>query len=272
MLGDERLLYDFIISLYALSLLFVFSDLVQPNRQGRRLGLLFLVAVWILQTVFFSWKVFDQYPALAGNDSLLFYSWALVTVTLVIKRLYRMDVIVFAGNLLGFAFLASHLFIAPTESSPLTEPLLSELVFIHAIMAFFAYVLFSLSTVCAALYLIGNYLLKRKRWNWTLRRLPSLGTLQLFAYRLNMIGVPLLMLALVLGLIWAHEKVEGGFWYDPKIFGSFLVLVAYGVYLYQRVVRGWNGQRLAWWSLLSFATIVVNYIISNAGLSFHQWL
>ncbi|MFC4078411.1 cytochrome C assembly family protein [Salinithrix halophila] len=268
----EHWFYDFIIYIYALSLLFAFSDLMQPNRPARRLALLFLVAVWLSQTAFFVWRATKLFPVLTGFDSLMFFSWTLITVTLVINRFYKMDFFVFAANLLGFAISAVNLFIIPNHGLGLREPLLSELVFIHVVMAFLAYVFFSLSTVFAVLYLIGNSLLKKKKWNQTLRRLPSLGRLQLFSYRLNMLGVPLLILALILGVIWAQQKVGGGFWFDPKIIGSLLVLAVYSVYLYQRRAGGWNGRRLAWWSVLSYFTVLGNYLISNAGLSFHQWL
>ncbi|OYD08280.1 cytochrome C assembly family protein [Paludifilum halophilum] len=269
----EHWFFDFIIYVYAISLLCAFSDLLQANGRARRLALTLLVAVWLFQTGYLIWRAYDLFPVLTGVDSLLFYSWALVTFTLVINWFYRMDFVVFAANLVGFTVLAVHFFVLPdAENARMAEPLLSELVFIHVTMAFLAYALFSLSAVFAVLYLVGNHLLKRKKWNQTLRRLPSLGRLQQFSYRLNMSGVPLLILALILGLIWAYQKVGGGFWYDPKIFGSLLVLLAYSIYLYQRVVKGWNGRRLAWWSLLSFSTVLLNYLISNAGLSFHHWL
>ncbi|SMO37129.1 cytochrome C assembly family protein [Melghirimyces algeriensis] len=268
----ERWFYDLIMYIYALSLLFAFSDIMQSSRRARRLARFFLVTVWFFQTVFFTWRVSQFFPKLVGVDSLLFYSWALVTASLVIHYLYRMDFIVFAVNLLSFGFLATNLYITPKAGLSLTEPLLSELVFIHATLAFLAYALFSLSAVCAGFYLIGNYMLKQKKWNRMLRRLPSLGRLQLFSYHLNILGVPLLISAIILGLVWASEKMAGGFWYDPKILGSFIVLIFYCIYLYQRFVRGWNGQRLAWWSVISFFTIVLNYLISNAGMSFHQWL
>ncbi len=56
--------------------------------------------------------------------------------------------------------------------------------------------------------------------------LPSLGSLQHFSNRMVMIGVPLLILALVLGGIWANKQIGSGFWYDPKIFGSILVILS----------------------------------------------
>lgn len=263
--------YDLIIYIYALSLLFSFSDLLQPNRRNRRLALAFLIAVWSFQTVFLAWKAALQFPVLMGLDSLLFYSWALVTATLIIHWYTGIHLFLFAANLVGFAILAAHFFTSPAES-PAAQVLLSELVFIHVTLAFLAYALFSLSTVFACLYLVGNRLLKRKRWNQTLRRLPSLGKLQLLSHRLNMGGVPLLILALILGLIWARETLGIASWLDPKVIGSLLVLGAYSTSLYQRTRKRWGGQRLAWWNVFSFLTIVLNYLISNAGLSFHQWL
>ncbi|SFS99214.1 cytochrome C assembly family protein [Marininema halotolerans] len=269
----EHWFYHFIIYIYALSLLFAFSDLMQPNRQGRRLAFLFLVAVWVSQTAFFIWKTtLGLMPVLTGSDSLMFYSWALVTVTLVIDRLYEMHLFVFAANLIGFATSAVNLFITPSTGDKLATPLLSELVFIHVVMVFLAYALFTLATVFSILYLIGNSLLKQKKWNQTLRRFPSLGSLEVFSYRLTMLGVPLLLLALILGLIWAYQKVGGGFWFDPKIIGSLIVLGVYSFYLYKRYSGGWNGRQLSWWSVLAFLMILVNYMISNAGLSFHRWL
>ncbi|GGA41059.1 cytochrome c biogenesis protein ResC [Kroppenstedtia guangzhouensis] len=267
----EGWFYDFIIYVYVLSLLFAFSHILQPSRRSRRLALLLLMTVWFFQTVFLTWTVSNRFPVLSGTDSLLFYSWILVMLSLVMDRVYQNDFLIFSTNLPGFGFLAAHLYIAP-ESAPLSKSLLSELVFIHVTLAFLAYALFSLSAVTAVLYLIGCKLLKRKRWNQTLRRLPSLGSLQHFSNRMVMIGVPLLILALVLGGIWANKQIGSGFWYDPKIFGSILVILAYSIYLYQRAVRGWNGQRLAWWNIVSFITLVINYLISNAGFSFHQWL
>lgn len=267
----QRWFYDLIIYIFAFSLLFAFSDLLQPSRRSRRLALTFLVTVWVFQTVFLAWRLNEHFPALSGTDSLLFYSWALVTLTLVMNRLYRNDFLIFSANLVGFGFLAANLYLT-SGSEPLAKSLLSELVFIHVTMAFLAYALFTLSAATAVLYLIGSDLLKRKQWNRTLRRLPSLGSLQHFSNRMVIMGVPLLLLALILGLVWAYKKVGGGFWYDPKIFGSLMVLAAYSIYLFQRAVRGWNGQRLAWWNVISFLTVVFNYLISNAGFSFHQWL
>lgn len=268
----ERWIIDVIIYLYALSLLFSFSDLLHPNRRAHRLALGLLVVVWLSQSLFFAFRLASWFPALTSFDALFFYSWVLITLTLVINAVYRMDLFVFSANLISFAVMAINLFVARDSGSPVSEILLSELVFIHVTMAFVAYAAFSLSAVFAAFYLIGNFLLKRKKWNRVLRLLPSLDRLHSFFHRWVLIGVPLMLLSMILGLVWLHQKVPGTPWYDPKIAGSLLVLTAYGLHLYFRLSGRWRGRRLAWWNLLSFFTVLLNMWISGTGVSFHRWL
>nr|WP_302104820.1 cytochrome c biogenesis protein CcsA [Polycladomyces sp. WAk] len=205
-------------------------------------------------------------------DSLFFYSWAIVALTLLINWLYRMDLVVFSANLVGFAVLAINFFVARDTSRHLSRLLLSELVFVHVTMAFLAYAAFSLSAVFAILYLIGDHLLKQKKWNRLLRLLPSLEHLQRLSYGFSLIGMPLLLSAIILGVIWAYQTNIGGLWYDPKIIGSLIVVLLYAILLYQRAKQRWHGRRLAWWNVVSFLATLVNYWISVTGFSFHRWM
>lgn len=134
----EHWFYDFIIYVYALSLLFAFADLLQPNPSARRLARVFLVIVWVFQAAFFASRVYEAFPMLTGFDSLMLYSLAIITFTLIIYKWYRMDLFVFCANVVGFTVAAVNIFIAPETVSSLQELLLSELVFIHVTMAFLA--------------------------------------------------------------------------------------------------------------------------------------
>ena len=205
---SERWLIDLIVYIYTLSLLFFFSDLLHPNRRAHWLALGLLVVVWLAQILFspFAWPPGFRRSHL---DALFFYSWVLITLTLVINAVYRMDLFVFSANLISFIVMAINLFVARDSASPVSEILLSELVFIHVTMAFVAYAAFSLSAVFAVFYLLGNFLLKRKKWNRVLRLLPSLDRLQSFFHRWVMIGVPLMLLSMLLGLVWLHQKFPG---------------------------------------------------------------
>ncbi|MCS1351461.1 inner membrane protein YpjD [Mechercharimyces sp. CAU 1602] len=265
----EHWVSDFIIYSYALSLLFAFANLMHKNPLSKRMAQGLLVLVWFMQASFFAVRVFTS-PVLTPFDSLFFYSWALVTFTLVINALYKMDLLVFLTNVIGFAVASSSLFFV-SDDTGLSGPLLTELVFVHVSMALVSYAAFSLSAVSAGLYLLVSYLLKRKKWN-LLRGLPSLDQLQSFSNRLVVIGVPFLLTALILGSLWAYQTLGALFWVDAKIFGSLLVLLVYSFHLYQRYSNRWPARQLAWWNLAVFMTIWINYFISNTGLSFHQWL
>ena len=122
--------------------------------------------------------------------------------------------------------MAIHTF-APVQhdSIVLAQQLISELLLIHITMAILSYGAFSLSFVFSLLYLIQYDLLKRKKWGKRLIRIGDLSKLDHFSYVLNVIGVPMMLLSLILGMHWAYIKVPELTWYDTKILGSFIVLM-----------------------------------------------
>ncbi|WP_286887219.1 cytochrome C assembly family protein [Aneurinibacillus sp. UBA3580] len=270
----ESLIYDAIIYIYACSILLYFADFLNRSRKVNRTAFWLLSVVWTLQSVFFVLSMMEKeyFPVLTLFETLFFYSWILVTFSLVINYLFRIDLLVFFTNILGFAVLALNFFANKDASSMVTERLTSELLFIHISLALLAYATFSLSFIFSLMYLVEDRMLKQKKWNKWLQRLPGLGLLDLYSYRFNMIGVPLLLMALILGAIWAHLKVSYSIWLDPKVLTSVGVLIVYSLYLYQRVTYGWVGRKLALWNAAAFSLILLNYLISGSVSSFHQWL
>lgn len=267
-------LYDAILTIYALSVLAYFSDFLQRNRKANRFAFGLLSAVWTLMTFFFLGRAWEkQYlPLVTLFDTLFFFSWMLVSLSLVLNWFYRVDLFVFFANVVGFAFLAFSLF-APQETTPEgLEHLRSNLLWLHISMAFFSYVAFFLSAIFSAMYLWHDRMLKRKDWHPRLWRFPSLEALDRFAFRLVAIGVPLLLLGLILGAIWAYWKISGNFWLDPKVLASLAVLAMYVAYLVRRLRHQWPAKRLAEWNLIAFVAVLVNLLVSAAFSSFHLWL
>ncbi|MDA6131288.1 cytochrome c biogenesis protein CcsA, partial [Escherichia coli] len=78
-------------------------------------------------------------------------------------------------------------------------------------------------------------MLKRKKWGTRLLRITDLSKLEHMSYVLNVIGVPMLMISLILGIQWAYIKLPHMVWYDSKVIGSFIVLALYSIYLYMKV-------------------------------------
>ncbi|QED48817.1 cytochrome c biogenesis protein [Cytobacillus dafuensis] len=267
-------LHEVTVVLYALSVLLYFIDFLTSNRKANRIAFWLLAFVWVLQTMFLVLYMVKtgRFPVLTIFEGLYFYAWVLITLSLVINRVLRVDFIVFFTNVLGFIIMAIHTF-APIqyESHVMAQKLISELLLIHITVAILSYGAFSLSFVVSVLYLIQYDLLKRKKWGTRLLRLSDLSKLENISYVLNVIGVPLLIISLILGTQWAYIKVPNMIWYDPKVLGSFVVLVVYGIFLYLKIGKGLAGKRLALWNIASFLIVLINFFLFGKLSSFHFW-
>ncbi|MGG1397778.1 cytochrome c biogenesis protein CcsA [Bacillus salipaludis] len=266
--------HELTVVLYAFSVLLYFFDFIHHNRKANRIAFWLLAFVWILQTVFLFFYMVKtgRFPVLTIFEGLYFYAWVLVTLSLGINRFLRIDFIVFFTNILGFIVMAIHTF-APMQyhSHVMANRLVSELLLIHITMAILSYGAFSLSFVFSLLYLLQYDLLKRKKWGKRLLRLADLEKLERLSYITAIIGVPMLLLGLILGLQWAFLKLPGMDWYDMKIIGSFLLLTAYSIFLYLRTVKNIHGKNLALWNVASFLIVLINFFLFGRLSSFHLW-
>ncbi|GAA0333782.1 cytochrome c biogenesis protein [Bacillus carboniphilus] len=267
-------LHELMVVLYAISILFYFIDFLDTNRKANKVAFWLLAIVWILQTIFLFIYMIQtgRFPVLTIFEGLYFYAWTLVTLSLIINRFLKMDFIVFFTNILGFAIMAIHTF-APVQidSQVRAEQLVSELLLTHITFAMLSYGAFSISFVFSVLYLIQYDLLKRKKWGKRLRRLGDLSKLESMSYVLNVIGVPMLVLSLILGVQWAFIKLPEMNWFDPKVIGSFVVLIVYSGFLYMKVRKEKTGKSLALWNVASFLIVLVNFFLFGSLSSFHFW-
>ncbi len=267
-------IYDVTIILYACSVLGYFIDFLQNNRKANKIAFWLLAIVWILQSVFLVTIMIEmgRFPILTITEGLYFYAWVLVTFSLIINKVFRVDFIVFFTNVLGFIIMALHLF-APVDykSDVLAMQLISELLIIHITLAIISYGAFSLSAIFSMMYMLQYHMIKRKKWSQRLRRLGDLTKLDRLSYTLNMGGVPILLTSLILGLVWAYISLEDFKWYDFKVVGSFSVLIAYSIYLYVRIAKGIQGKAIVLWNLAAFLILLINFFLFGSLSSFHFW-
>ncbi|MBP1914937.1 HemX protein [Lederbergia galactosidilyticus] len=263
---------ELIIVLYALSILFYFIDFIGQNRKASQLAFYLLSIVWLLQTIFLFFYMFHtgRFPILTLFEGLYFYSWVLITLSLAIHKISKVDFTIFFTNIVGFTIMTIHAF-APGQMPSMGDQLISELLFIHVTMAIFSYGAFTLSFVFSLLYLLQYKLLKEKKWFKTLWRLGDLKRLEKMSYVLNVTGVPILLLSLILGLQWALIKLSVFQWYDPKIVGSFLLIIIYGIWLFLRLKKEINGKRLAIWNCAAFLILLINFFLASRMSTFHIW-
>ncbi|WP_285842812.1 cytochrome C assembly family protein [Metabacillus litoralis] len=262
------------IILYAICVLLYFIDFLNNNRKANRAAFWLLSIVWLLQTIFLFVRMFEtgRFPVLNVFEGLYFYTWVLVTLSLVLNRFLKAEFIIFFTNVIGFIMMAIHTFApAQYESAAVSSQLVSELLLIHITMAILSYGAFSLSFVFSILYTIQYNLLKKKKWGKRLLRLEDLSKLDHMSYVLNVIGVPMLLLSLILGVIWAYIKVAHFQWYDAKVLGSFMVLVTYGIYLYIRIVKELQGRSVALLNIASFLVLLINFFLFGSLSRFLFW-
>ncbi|WP_070120840.1 cytochrome C assembly family protein [Bacillus marinisedimentorum] len=269
-----NVIYELMILLYSLSVLLYFIDFIQNNRKVNRTAFWLLSIVWILQTVFLVVRMLEtnRFPILTLLEGLYFYAWVLVTFSLVINRLFRMDFFVFFTNVLGFSFMTLHL-LAPNQhfADTSAERLMSELAVIHITIAILSYGAFSISFILSIMYLLQYNMLKQKQWGKRLQRLGDLSTFEKMAFRFNLIGVPLLLISLILGVIWANAKVEQFYLYDAKVIGSFIVLAVYSFILYMKAGKGIQGKQMVTWNFAAFLIVLINFFLFGSLSNFHIW-
>lgn len=260
--------------LYAISVLFYFIDFLQSNRKANRFAFRLLLIVWILQTMIFIVHMIQtgRFPILTIFEGLYFYVWLLISMSLFINRFFRTDFFVFFANLLGFCMMVLHTF-APvqTQGDIVAEKLISELLWIHISVSLFSYGAFSLAFVFSLLYLLQYHLLKQKKWGKQLIRTSHLSKLEQMSYILNVIGVPLLLIGVILGLQWAYIKIPGLPILDWKIIGSFVMLTVYGIILFLKIRKEMVGRNLALLNVVAFFLLLINFFLMSRLSTFHLW-
>jgi cytochrome c-type biogenesis protein CcsB len=156
-------------------------------------------------------------------------------------------------------------------AQPLPSMLQSAWLPVHVVLALLGDAVFAIACSASVLYLIQERRLKAHRGRGVLRSLPSLERLDHVSHTCLKWGLILLTLAIVTGIVWAHEAWGRGDWLsDPKLLFSLLVWALYTVLLQGRMTAGWRGRWAAQLTIAGFAVIVVSLVSVNLlGLGIH---
>ncbi|MCL6517741.1 cytochrome c biogenesis protein CcsA [Alicyclobacillus sp.] len=268
-MANARLLYDAFIALYALSVVLFFVDAVHPRRALNRSALALLFTSFVLETVFFldRLQTSGAVPVLTSFDALSLVAWMILAVTLVVDAFFRVHLVLFMANLTGFAMAAFAVFRPMGAVYHAPE---GDLLYLHIGFALLSYTAFAFAFVFSLMYLIEHRFLREKRWNRWHFRSPPLDVLERLAYRSIILGLPLLLVAMVLGTIWGKLTVGRFVYLDPKLFSTTLLWGMYGVSLLLRVRSGWSGPRLVGYNVVCFSAVIVNLVVVGSFSLFHR--
>ena len=251
------------------------------------------------------WIVAGYFPLSNLYESLLFLTWALLTVYLYIEektksRLIGTILIPLALLIDGFATLT----LAPEmqKASPLVPALQSNWLMLHVSMMLLSYATLLMGSLLCILFLIidrsQNLILKASKpfsvpihsmmvdyyetklldsstKTSEVGKLKLLQSLDNWSYRVIGLGFPFLTIGIISGGVWANEA-WGSYWsWDPKETWALITWIVFATYLHARLTKGWERRKTALLGSLGFFVIWICYLGVNflgKGLHSYGWL
>lgn len=257
--------------LYFFGAFIFFVAFVFQKRSLRIAALIFAAAGFCFETTAIIMRWILSYQLEIGHaplsnlyESLVFFSWSIMCVLLVVWRRYGNDAIgamasFFAFLLPAYASLSGSV---TTEIQPLIPALRSNWLISHVVSSFLAYACFAISFIISVLFLI-----RKKAGGRIAAIMPDAPVFDDMGYRMTSIGFVLLSLGIITGAAWA-DTAWGRYWgWDPKETWSLITWMIYGAYLHARLVRGWKGTATALISILGFLAVIFTYLGVNYILS-----
>ena len=191
-------------------------------------------------------------------ESLIFFGWTLALVYLILEIKTGLKTLgTFAMPLAFFAMLYA-LRLDPSIK-PLLPALKSNWLIAHVITCFLGYASFGVSCAVSMMYLFTG---PKNEPNS-----PRALLLDEIIYQTVVVGFILLTAGIVTGSIWANSA-WGTYWsWDPKETWSLITWLVYASFLHSRFMRGWQGTRLAVFSIVGFVCVLFTYFGVNLLLS-----
>jgi ABC-type uncharacterized transport system permease subunit len=141
----------------------------------------------------------------------------------------------------------------------LPSELRRDILLVHVALLMGGYLMLMLAFGSAVTHLLTLWSLKRKRPLALLEKLPPLEATEKLTSQLVLLGFPLLVLGMVVGVVWARMEGKSA-WSDPKVLFSFLTGGVFAAYLHARFVRRWEAAALHWLVVAGFICLLVTFL------------
>jgi cytochrome c-type biogenesis protein CcsB len=274
---SSSLLLSWVTFGYLFSALLYLIALVLKQKGIGRTATWTLWAVFLIHTVAIILRWVESYTMGIGHaplsnlyESLIFFSWTIALLYIWIEWKTKSKTIGVFVTPLAFLSMAYASFSPDVNSriQPLLPALQSNWLIAHVITCFLGYAAFAVSFSLSIMYLI-----KKSRSGPAGPRpddsfnLPGFSTLEELIYQTVILGFLLLTVGIGTGSIWA-QSAWGRYWsWDPKETWSLVTWLVYAALLHARILKGWYGSRIAWFSIIGFACVLFTYFGVNFILS-----
>ncbi len=169
-----------------------------------------------------------------------------------------------------FFQLVSSIFIRELAEVP---PMLrSNLLGFHVLSAMLGYAAITIAAVYGFLYLMLYHEIKSSQFGVIYKRLPNLEMLERMSFTATVFGFVLLTIAIIVGIVWLPQAFENFSYADPKLVGTLVIWMIYGIGLSAKQMAGWGGRRIMVFSVLGFAVALFSMTVINMFFSgFHKF-
>ncbi len=246
-----------------------FSDALWAKRLKTKL-LSFTVAIHALYLIART-AAFNHPPVTTIFEIFTVLAFSVAATYLFIEaRSHRKETGYFILNISFFFQTASTIFIRDLTEVP--EILRSNLFGVHVTAALLGYAAITVAGAYGFLYLMLYHEMKASRFGVIYKKLPNLETLERMTMTANRMAFALLGTAIVFGLVWLNHVFSTLYFADPKLIGTVLVWVLYGIILVTRRSSGWKGRKVMMLSIVGFAVSLFSLTIVNIFFSgFHRF-
>ena len=141
----------------------------------------------------------------------------------------------------------------------LPSELRRDILLIHVALLMGGSLMLMLAFGSTVTHLLTLWSLKHKRPLTLLEKLPPLEATEQLTSQLVLLGFPLLVLGMVIGIVWARAEGKSA-WTDPKVLFSVLTGGVFNTYLHARFVRRWEAATLHWLVVVGFICLLVTFL------------
>jgi len=204
-------------------------------------------------------------------ESLVFFSFTIAVIYLVIERTYKNRIIgVFAMPLvflsIAYASLSPNI---NDKIQPLIPALKSNWLIAHVMTCFLGYAAFAIAFGISLMYLLACGDERGK--GYLLSHFPKLAFLDNLTHQMVTFGFLFLSIGIITGAVWANSA-WGSYWsWDPKETWSLITWFIYATLLHARLMRGWHGKRIAYVSIIGFMAVLFTYFGVNLLPGLHSY-
>jgi cytochrome c-type biogenesis protein CcsB len=277
----------FAMLLYWVSLSFPKNQLIFRISQFLVLGSNLL----LMSTLAIRWITQGYFPLSNLYESLIFLSWGISLIHLVIESKTKSRLLGAISTPLMFFLSGFSSLTLPVEMQkalPLVPSLQSNWLMMHVSMMMVSYATLILGSLLSILYLAFGFFNQTETKtvenrngeavltsNVIASKSSLLETVDIWSYRIIGLGFPFLTIGIISGAVWANEA-WGAYWsWDPKETWALITWLVFAIYLHSRLLKGWQGQKAAALGSCGFFVIWICYLGVNflgKGLHSYGWV